>query len=32
MAADRALMEVARGLITCQATEQSGGNDIYDAL
>ena len=32
MAADRALIKAARGLITCQATEETGGNDTYDAL
>ena len=32
MAADRALIEAVRGLITYQATEQSGGNDIYNTL
>ena len=32
MAANRALMEAARGLRTCQTGDQAGGNDIYDAL
>ena len=32
MAADRALMEAIRGLITYQATKQSGGNNIYNTL
>jgi len=32
MAANRALIEAARGLITCQATKEAGGNDTYDAL
>ena len=32
MAANRVLMEAARGLITCQATKQANGNDTYDAL
>ena len=32
MAADRALMEVVRGLITYQATKQSSGNDTYNTL
>ena len=32
MVADRALIEAARGLITCQATKQAGGNNIYNTL
>ena len=32
MAADRALIKAVRGLITCQATKQASGNDIYNAL
>ena len=32
MAANKALMEAVRGLITCQATKQANGNDIYNDL
>jgi hypothetical protein len=32
IAADRALMEAARGLRNCQTGDWSGGKYIYDAL
>ena len=32
MAANKALMEAARGLRTYQTSDQAGGNNIYDAL